>query len=35
VRTEASAPRKGEGHGDEPSIHIDATLDQAIRNMLR
>lgn len=31
ARAEASARRKGEGYGDEPSVHIDATQDQALR----
>ncbi|MGD9545673.1 MAG: GntP family permease [Methylocystis sp.] len=31
ARAEASARRKGEGYGSEPSVHVDATQDQAIR----
>ena len=31
ARAEASARRKGEGYGNEPSVHIDATQDQALR----
>ena len=31
ARAEASARRKGEGYGDEPSVHIDPTQDQTIR----
>ena len=31
ARAEASARRKGEGYGDEPSVHVDATQDQTIR----
>ena len=31
ARAETSARRKGEGYGEEPSVHVDATQDQAIR----
>jgi H+/gluconate symporter-like permease len=31
-RAEATARRKGEGYGDEASVHVDATQDQAIRD---
>lgn len=32
ARAEASARRYGEGYGDEPSVRMDATQDQAIRD---